>query len=65
MPLDAVKRLADGRVYMSQEAKAAGLIDGIGYHDGDVAQASSRNPGARAGRDVRAARGVYKPISIQ
>jgi len=33
LPLDKVKKLADGRIYTSQEAQAAGLIDGIGYLD--------------------------------
>jgi protease-4 len=39
LPLDAVKRLADGRIYTSQEAQVAGLIDGIGYLDDAIEQA--------------------------
>ncbi len=36
---DVVKKLADGRIYSSREAQAAGLIDGIGYLDDAVALA--------------------------
>ena len=36
---DAVRKVADGRVFTSQEAKAAGLIDGIGYLDDSLAEA--------------------------
>ncbi len=36
LPLEAVKKLADGRIYTSQEAQAAGLIDNIGYLDDAV-----------------------------
>jgi protease-4 len=39
LPFDTVKRLADGRIYTSQEAQTAGLIDGIGYLDDAVEQA--------------------------
>jgi protease-4 len=39
MPLETVKRLADGRIFTSQEAQAAGLIDGIGYLDDAIVQA--------------------------
>lgn len=39
LPLDAVKKLADGRVYSSQEAKAAGLIDDVGYLEDAISQA--------------------------
>lgn len=31
MPPDRVRQLADGRIYTSQEAKEAGLIDRVGY----------------------------------
>jgi protease IV len=31
MTPDAVKRMADGRIFTSREAQAGGLIDGIGY----------------------------------
>jgi protease-4 len=33
LPLASVRKLADGRVYTSREAQAAGLIDGVGYLD--------------------------------
>jgi len=36
---EAVKILADGRVFTSREAQAAGLVDGIGYIDDAVDQA--------------------------
>lgn len=39
LPLATVKKLADGRIYTSQEAQAAGLIDGIGYLDDAIDQA--------------------------
>jgi len=39
LPVETVKKLADGRVYTSQEAQAAGLIDSIGYLDDTLAQA--------------------------
>ena len=39
MPLTTVRRLSDGRIFTSQEAKAAGLIDGIGYLDDALDQA--------------------------
>lgn len=39
LPRDTVKRLADGRIYTSQQAQDAGLIDGIGYLDDALEQA--------------------------
>ncbi|MGE5172806.1 MAG: signal peptide peptidase SppA [Betaproteobacteria bacterium] len=33
LPVDTVKKLADGRIYTSRQAQDAGLIDGIGYLD--------------------------------
>lgn len=39
MPADAVKQLADGRIYTSQEAKDSGLIDDIGYLEDAIEQA--------------------------
>ena len=36
---EAVKKLADGRVFTSREAQVAGLVDGIGYIDDAVEQA--------------------------
>jgi protease-4 len=38
LPPDTVKKLADGRIYTSQEAKTAGLLDGIGYLDDAIDQ---------------------------
>jgi protease-4 len=39
IPVDAVKKLADGRIYTSREARDAGLIDDIGYLDDALAEA--------------------------
>jgi len=39
MSPERVRQLADGRVYTSQEAKDAGLIDDIGYLDDAIVQA--------------------------
>jgi protease-4 len=39
MPADRVRPLADGRIYTSQEAKEAGLIDGVGYLEDAFKQA--------------------------
>ncbi len=38
MPVDAVRKIADGRVLPAAEAKRLGLIDGIGYADDAYAQ---------------------------
>jgi protease-4 len=39
MPTDRVRQLADGRIYTSQEAKEAGLIDHVGYLEDAFKQA--------------------------
>jgi protease IV len=39
LPPDTVRKLADGRIYTSKEALAAGLIDGIAYLDEAIDQA--------------------------
>jgi protease-4 len=39
LPLETVKKLADGRIFTSQEAQAAGLIDSIGYLDDAIDEA--------------------------
>ncbi len=39
LPVDAVKKLADGRIYTSKEAQDARLIDGIGYLDDALTEA--------------------------
>jgi protease-4 len=39
LPVESVKKLADGRIFTSQEAQDAGLIDGIGYLDDALEQA--------------------------
>ncbi|RDU36194.1 signal peptide peptidase SppA [Neobacillus piezotolerans] len=38
MPVDQVKKIADGRVYDGRQAKELGLIDGFGYLDDVIAQ---------------------------
>lgn len=44
IPLDKVKRFADGRIYTSDEARALGLIDRIGYLE-DAIEAAKRMAG--------------------
>lgn len=39
---EAVRKLADGRIFTSQEAQAAGLIDGIGYLEDAIELAKKR-----------------------
>jgi protease-4 len=39
---EAVRKIADGRIYTSDEAKTAGLIDGIGYLDDAIALAKKK-----------------------
>ncbi|WP_409270921.1 signal peptide peptidase SppA [Neobacillus sp. SCS-31] len=38
MPIEQVKKIADGRVYDGRQAKELGLIDGFGYLDDTIAQ---------------------------
>lgn len=60
IPLERVRKLADGRIYTSQDALAAGLIDGIGYLD-DAVSAAKRQAGLSEARLVRYARpGDYR-----
>jgi protease-4 len=60
LPLERVRKLADGRIYTSQDALAAGLIDGIGYLD-DAVTAAKRQAGLTEARVVRYARpGDYR-----
>lgn len=39
---EQVKKLADGRIYSGEQAKAAGLVDGIGYLDEAIEAAKRR-----------------------
>lgn len=58
---DAVKKVGDGRILTSQEAKAAGLIDGIGYLD-DAIAAARAEAGITGGRVVSYLRpGDHRP----
>ncbi len=45
---DAVRKLADGRIFTSKEAQAAGLIDGIGYIEDAVELAKKKAGLSRA-----------------
>lgn len=42
LPLEKVRELADGRIYTGRQAKAAGLVDSLGYHEDAVAEAARR-----------------------
>lgn len=61
IPADTVKRLADGRIYSSNEAKAHGLIDHIGYLD-DSIEISKKMAGLeKASVVVYARSGEFRP----
>jgi protease-4 len=42
LPMDRIKQLADGRVYAGDQAKAAGLVDEIGYLEDAIELAKKR-----------------------
>lgn len=42
LQMEQIKRLADGRIYTGEQAKAAGLVDEIGYLDDAVALAKKK-----------------------
>ena len=48
---DQIKKLADGRIYSGDQAKAAGLIDEIGYLD-DAIEAAKKKAGLTEARVV-------------
>jgi protease-4 len=48
---EAVNQVADGRIFTSQEAKAAGLIDGIGYLE-DALEVAKKEAGLSQARIV-------------
>jgi protease IV len=57
---DQIKKLADGRIYSGDQAKAAGLIDEIGYLD-DAIEAAKKKAGLTEARVVTYGhRGEYK-----
>ncbi len=57
----AVNQVADGRIFTSQEAKAAGLIDGIGYLE-DALETAKKEAGLSRARVVMYRRpGDYRP----
>jgi len=33
LPMDQIRKIADGRIYAGEQAKALGLVDSIGYLD--------------------------------
>lgn len=48
---DQIKQLADGRIYTGEQAKAAGLVDDIGYLD-DAIELAKKKAGLEAARVV-------------
>ncbi len=61
LPVEKVKQLADGRIYTSQEAKASGLIDDIGYLE-DAIEGAKKQANITQARVVTYARpGEYRP----
>jgi protease-4 len=40
--MEQIKRLADGRIYTGEQAKAAGLVDEIGYLEDAIALAKKK-----------------------
>jgi protease IV len=42
LQMDQIKKLADGRIYTGEQAKAAGLVDEIGYLEDAIEQAKKR-----------------------
>ncbi len=62
---EQIKKLADGRIYSGDQAKAAGLIDEIGYLD-DAIQLAKKKAGLTEARIVTYGRGgSIKTISIR
>jgi protease-4 len=61
LPVDKVKQLADGRIYTSQEARASGLIDNIGYLE-DAIEVAKKQANLTQARVVTYSRpGEYRP----
>ncbi len=48
---DQIRKLADGRIYSGEQAKAAGLVDDIGYLD-DAIEAAKKKAGLTEARVV-------------
>ncbi len=58
---DEVRKLADGRIYSGEQAKALGLVDSIGYLD-DAIELAKRQAGLKDARVVAYRRpGEYRP----
>ncbi|ALC89666.1 hypothetical protein AM500_07725 [Bacillus sp. FJAT-18017] len=57
MPVEEVKKLADGRIYDGRQAKELGLIDGYGYFD-DVIDAMKKDKDLGDAQVVRYATGM-------
>ncbi|MGH7166759.1 MAG: signal peptide peptidase SppA [Nitrospiraceae bacterium] len=58
---DEVRKLADGRIYSAEQAKALGLVDSIGYLD-DAIELAKRQSGLKDARVVAYRRpGEYRP----
>ncbi len=60
LPMEAIRKLADGRIYTGDQAKAAGLVDDIGYLD-DAVELAKKKAGLTEARVVTYRRpGEYK-----
>ena len=58
---ETIRKLADGRVYSGEQAKALGLIDGVGYLD-DAISAAKQGAGLNDAKVIRYRRaGQYRP----
>ncbi|MFO0707443.1 MAG: signal peptide peptidase SppA [Nitrospira sp.] len=51
LPMDQIKKLADGRIYTGEQAKVAGLVDEIGYLE-DAIDAAKKKAGLTQARVV-------------
>lgn len=60
LPMEAIKKLADGRIYTGDQAKAAGLVDDIGYLE-DAVELAKKRAGLTEARVITYRRpGEYK-----
>jgi len=51
LPMDQIKKLADGRIYTGDQAKASGLVDDIGYLE-DAVELAKKKAGLTEARVV-------------
>lgn len=60
LSIDQIKKLADGRIYSGEQAKAAGLVDDVGYLD-EVIELAKKKAGVTEARVVTYSRpGEYQ-----